>query len=73
MTTYETPLTALGLDQKWLLKESKILIRARVIKTASAYVPVPEDVPGSTEEEPQVYCEQLQDKCRVGCQRCQRD
>lgn len=57
MTTYSSELAALGLDQKWLLKESKILIRGRVIKTASAFVPPPEpEEEDSADEKPKVHC-----------------
>ena len=40
-----TALGQLGYDIKWLLKEAKILIRTRVIKTASAFVPEPSNEP----------------------------
>lgn len=54
MATFEGELAALGLEQKWLLKESKILIRGRVIKTATAFVPPPEPEE-SADEKPQVH------------------
>lgn len=43
MAIHEGSLAALGLDLKWLLKESKVLIRQRVIKTSSVFLPPPEE------------------------------
>ena len=39
MAVHGAAMAGLGYDLKWLLKESKILIRARVIKTAIAFAP----------------------------------
>ena len=49
MAVHGAALAQLGFDVKWLLKEAKILIRTRVIKTASAFAPElsnePEEAP----------------------------
>ncbi len=45
MAVHGAALAQLGFDVKWLLKEAKILIRTRVIKTATAFAPEPSNEP----------------------------
>ena len=48
MAVYGAAIAQLGYDLKWLLKESKILIRSRVIKTSSLFAPEPSQPPEDT-------------------------
>ena len=48
MAVHGPAMAQLGFDLKWLLKESKILIRQRVIKTASAFAPEASQPPEET-------------------------
>ena len=48
MSVHGAAMAQLGYDLKWLLKESKILIRSRVIKTSSAFAPEPSQPPEET-------------------------
>ncbi len=48
MAVHSAAMAQLGYDLKWLLKESKILIRSRVIKTSSAFAPEPSHPPEET-------------------------
>ena len=61
MAIHEGSLAALGLDLKWLLKESKVLIRQRVIKTSSVLLPSPEQeaMPNSADKKAEVNLDYL--------------
>ncbi len=62
MAVHGAAMAQLGYDLKWLLKESKILIRSRVIKTSSMFAPEPSQPPEETPP-PDVCCQALEPPC----------